>query len=108
MNNSLTVAPPHRAEVWVAGETYEPYIGRWSRVVARDFIDWLVLPFGGRWLDVGCGSGALSQTIAARAKPTNVIGLDPSDHFIAFARGHNEDRRLIFQTGDAQSLRFQT
>jgi SAM-dependent methyltransferase len=106
MSHSLTVSPSHRADVWAAGEAYEPYVGRWSRLVARDFIDWLALPSGGRWLDLGCGTGALTQAIATRAEPTNVIGLDPSDRFIAFARSHVQDRRIIFQAGDAQVLPF--
>jgi SAM-dependent methyltransferase len=106
MSHSLPVAPSQRADVWAAGEAYEPYVGRWSRLVAGEFIDWLALPSGGRWLDVGCGTGALAQTIAARAEPTNVIGLDASDRFTAFARGHAQDRRIIFQTGDAQALPF--
>lgn len=27
-------------EEWATGIAYEPYIGRWSRLVARRFIDW--------------------------------------------------------------------
>jgi SAM-dependent methyltransferase len=106
MNRSHAAAPSDRAEVWDAGEAYEPYVGRWSRLVARDFIDWLALPSGGRWLDVGCGTGALTQTIAARTEPVAVTGLDPSDRFIAFARRQIPDRRVSFQTADAQALPF--
>jgi SAM-dependent methyltransferase len=106
MNRSITVASPHRADVWAAGEAYEPYVGRWSRLVAREFIDWLGLPSGDHWLDVGCGTGALTQTIAARSKPASVTGLDPSDRFIAYARRQTHDRRVRFQTGDAQALPF--
>jgi SAM-dependent methyltransferase len=106
MNGSVTVASPHRADVWAAGDAYEPYVGRWSRLVAREFIDWLALPSGGHWLDLGCGTGALTQTIAARGKPATVTGLDPSDRFIAFARRQTQDRRVHFQTGDAQALPF--
>src|SRR5262252_830058 len=105
MNHTLTVAPLHRADVWAAGEAYEPYVGRWSRLVARDFIDWLALQSGGRWLDVGCGTGALTEVIAARAEPS-ILCLDPSGRFIALARRHVQDRRIIFQTGDAQTLPF--
>ena len=106
MDASMTMEPVNRPDVWAAGEAYEPYVGRWSRLVARDFIDWLALPSGGRWLDFGCGTGALTQTIVARTAPATVAGLDPSDQFIAFARRQTQDRRVGFQTGDAQALPF--
>ena len=48
---------------WDSGDAYEPYVGRWSRLVAREFVKWLALPPGSRWLDVGCGTGALTQTL---------------------------------------------
>lgn len=44
--------------VWSGGEAYEPYVGRWSRLVAKEFLRWLQAPGGGAWLDVGCGTGA--------------------------------------------------
>jgi ubiquinone/menaquinone biosynthesis C-methylase UbiE len=52
-----------RTEVWASGDAYEPYVGRWSRLVAREFLAWLAVPPGQRWLDVGCGTGALSSTL---------------------------------------------
>src|SRR4051794_17378883 len=51
------------ADIWATGAAHEPYVGRWSRLVAREFIQWLAVPPESRWLDVGCGTGALSQTI---------------------------------------------
>lgn len=71
------------ADVWSAGDAYEPYVGRWSRLVAREFLAWLAVPAGGRWLDVGCGTGALSQTILAVASPSAVHGVDSSEGFSA-------------------------
>jgi SAM-dependent methyltransferase len=100
----LAQAP--RSEVWAAGAAYEPYVGRWSRLVARDFIDWLDAPADRRWLDVGCGTGALVQEILAHAKPAAVVGLDASEGFVAYARAHTQDRRATFELGDAQSLPF--
>ena len=50
-----------RKDVWAAGDLYEPYVGRWSRLVARPFLDWLAVPEGRDWLDVGCGTGALTE-----------------------------------------------
>jgi hypothetical protein len=56
-----------RKDVWASGDAYEPYVGRWSRLVARDFVDWLGIPAGGRWLDVGCGTSAAGQAVALLA-----------------------------------------
>jgi len=106
MDQSNTMAPTQPRDVWAAGQAYEPYMGRWSRLVARDFVDWLALPSGARWLDIGCGTGALTQTIAARAAPAAVMGLDRSDGFVAFAGQDAWGRHIVFQTGDAQSLPF--
>jgi SAM-dependent methyltransferase len=100
------LAHARSSEVWAAGAAYEPYVGRWSRRVAADFIGWLSLPANRRWLDVGCGTGALTQAIAVRATPAAVVGLDPSDGFLAYARAHTQDERVKFQHGDAQSLPY--
>jgi SAM-dependent methyltransferase len=91
-------------DVWAEGEQYERYVGRWSRLVARDFLDWLGLPPGLRWLDVGCGTGELSRAVAERAKADQVVGLDLSAGFLAYARRISGDRRLRFERGDAQAL----
>ena len=48
---------------WGAADRYEPYAGRWSRLVALDFVGWLGIVPGAGWLDVGCGTGALSSAI---------------------------------------------
>lgn len=99
---------PRVADVWTGATAYEGYVGRWSRLVAREFLDWLAVPLGGRWLDVGCGTGALSETILAAADPCEVVGIDPSGGYVAHAREHVTDGRARFQTGDAQDLPFDT
>ena len=98
------MATTERKDVWASGDAYEPYVGRWSRLVARDFVDWLGVAGGRRWLDVGCGTGALCQTILERAAPQSLLGIDPSDGFIAHARRAIGDTRAEFRVGDAQSL----
>ena len=99
---SPTQQPP---ATWAAGDRYEPYVGRWSRRAAPEFLAWLALPAGKRWLDVGCGTGALSQTILANAQPAGVAGVDPSEGFLAFARARVPQAE--FHVGDAQALTFE-
>lgn len=89
---------------WASGDLYEPYVGRWSRLVVQKFLTWLDRPVGGHWLDVGCGTGALSQTILNICNPQVVKGIDRSDGFVAYARGKVNDPRVTFDVGDAQSL----
>jgi len=80
--------PIARAEVWAAGDTYEPYVGRWSRLVAREFLSWLDAPRGKDWVDVGCGTGALTQAILDAARPRSVLGVDASAAFVEYAKTH--------------------
>lgn len=91
-------------DVWEKGNFYEPYVGRWSRLVAREFIRWLAVPEGGQWLDVGCGTGALSQSVLELANPQNLKGIDRSDGFVEFARRQVDDPRAQFEVGDARAL----
>jgi SAM-dependent methyltransferase len=93
-----------RREIWASSAGYEPFMGRWSRLVAREFLAWLAVPPGSRWLDVGCGTGALSQMILQVAEPSAVMGIDPSPAYIAFAQESLADTRARFLVGDGQSL----
>ncbi|HSA81758.1 MAG TPA: methyltransferase domain-containing protein [Geminicoccaceae bacterium] len=93
-----------RRDIWAAGDRYERYVGRWSRLVARDFIAWLDPPPRLRWLDVGCGTAALSAGILAAAEPEALFGVDPSEGFLVLARAQTKDARVRFEPGDAQSL----
>lgn len=96
--------PTQPQDAWASGDAYEPYVGRWSRLVARPFLAWLALPPGGRWLDVGCGTGALSATILRHAAPSLVKGIDRSAEYSAFAQARIHDARAQFDVGDAQAL----
>jgi SAM-dependent methyltransferase len=95
-------------EVWASGDSYEPYVGRWSRLIAKEFIRWLALPENSRWLDVGCGTGALSQTILEIANPKNIKGIDRSEDYVEFARSRINDSRAGFEVGNAQMLSFES
>lgn len=92
-------------DTWESGDSYEPYIGRWSRLVAREFIQWLAIPKHRQWLDVGSGTGALSQTILDLASPKRVKGIDRSEDYVEFTRNQVNDPQAEFEVGNAQSLR---
>jgi SAM-dependent methyltransferase len=94
----------NQTDTWAQGDAYEPYVGRWSRLVAADFLDWLATPPGGDWLDVGCGTGALTRAILQQAAPASVTGIDPTVGFVAYAREHVKDSRARFEVGDAMAL----
>ncbi|GAA4171888.1 class I SAM-dependent methyltransferase [Phytohabitans flavus] len=91
-------------EVWARGDAYEAYVGRWSRRVAAQFVRWLDVPAGRRWLDVGCGTGALSATVLTLTDPAEVTGVDPSDGFLATAHAQVADPRVSLMAGDARAL----
>jgi SAM-dependent methyltransferase len=91
-------------DVWAAGDSYEPYVGRWSRLVAAEFVSWLSVPAKSDWLDVGCGTGALTRVILETADPRTVRGVDPSPNFIEYARARISGRLVSFEVGDAQAI----
>ncbi len=91
-------------EILTAGSAYASFMGRWSRVVAREFLAWLAIPPGCRWLDVGCGTGTLSAMILESASPSEVQGVDPSEASVAYAQSTITDSRTRFMVGDALAL----
>ena len=93
---------------WERGSPYERYIGRWSRPVAAAFVDWLAVGRGHDWVDVGCGTGALSAAILAGAAPASVVGIDPSADFVAGAAARVADRRARFTLGAAGAIPLET
>lgn len=91
-------------DVWASGEAYESYVGRWSRLVASQFLKWLAVPAGQAWLDIGCGTGALTRVILENAHPRLVKGIDSAEGFISYVSTSITDSRASFQIGDAQKI----
>ena len=89
--------PAPVSDTWESGSPYERYIGRWSRRVAPLFLSWLNVPAGRRWLDVGCGTGALCAAIVDRCSPSSVTGVEPSEGFLRTARENLGGRATLLQ-----------
>jgi len=93
-------------KLFTDGEAYERMMGRWSRRVGGTFLDWLDVPKGLRWLDVGCGNGAFTEELIARCAPAAVVAIDPSQDQLAYARAQARAEMADFRVGDAQELAF--
>lgn len=98
------MAEASRHDSWQAGDSYDAYMGRWSRKIAPRFIEWLDAPEDQEWLEIGCGTGALSEAILAQGRPKSLISIDSSEGFIARARQNVVDDRVVFEVGDGQAL----
>jgi ubiquinone/menaquinone biosynthesis C-methylase UbiE len=70
------------------------------------FLDWLAVPAGREWLDVGCGNGAFTERVTARCSPSRIVAVDPSEGQLAFARTRLRNPVVTFQTASAQDLPF--
>lgn len=91
------------SDTWNHGDPYERYVGRRSRRVAPLFLAWLDLPAGCRWLDVGCGTGALCAVIADHCSPSSVVGVESSEGSLRTAR-ENLGSRAVLRQGDAARI----
>jgi SAM-dependent methyltransferase len=94
------------ADRWTSGADYDQWMGRWSRLLAHEFLNWLALPASLRWIDICCGSGIVTESIAAHSAPASVVGVDVSPEQISFAREQRARTNVTFETADAMALRF--
>lgn len=99
----MQLPPP---DVWASGVAYEPFIGRWSRLVAREFLTWLAVDPDMLWLDVGCGTGAITEAVLTTAAAAHVFAVDASPAYTAHARARTSDPRAAFAVADARALPF--
>ena len=89
------------------GKAYERMMGRWSKRVGVQFLEWLAAPKGLNWVEVGCGNGAFTEELIAYCAPSAVSAVDPSEGQLSFARTRPAAKlaqfRLARRTGAAIS-----
>lgn len=91
-------------DAWSAGQSYEHYMGRWSRKIAAEFLTWLEPPRNVGWLEIGCGTGALTDAILTKCAPLAITATDQSPDFVGHAQAAITDPRAKFATADALAL----
>jgi len=104
---SVRPVAPRAANVvdrWAIGSAYEAFMGRWSRPLAKQFVERLGVEPRCHWLDVGCGTGALTAAICEFGRPASVVACDPSGPFLEAASSTLADKRVMFELGDGEHL----
>jgi SAM-dependent methyltransferase len=91
-----------KSDLWSNTDAYENYMGRWSQKVAPLFLQWLDAPTDSSWVDIGCGTGGLTELIARTCKPSSVLGVDTAEGFIEVARSRVKNAE--FRVGSADNL----
>lgn len=94
--------PSNKPDLWGATDKYEMYMGRWSKEVAPLFLKWLNAPIQKSWIDIGCGTGGLSENISALCNASRILGVDSSEGFVKAAQGRLKN--ADFSVGSADNL----
>ena len=94
------------AKMFAASAGYERFMGRWSRLLAPPYVEFAGVKNGDRVLDVGTGTGSLAAVVEARMPASEIVGVDPSEGFVTYARKNAKSPRSHFEVGDAQALKF--
>ncbi|MGO4523423.1 class I SAM-dependent methyltransferase [Microvirga sp. 2MCAF35] len=89
-----------------SADAYEQLMGRWSRRLARPFLEFAGLEAGERVLDVGCGTGSLTFTMSRVADVGRIDAIDFSEVYVEAARQRNSDPRIAIAQGDVCDLAF--
>jgi SAM-dependent methyltransferase len=98
--------PEHHTGMFADADSYERFMGRWSRLVASRYVDFALIHDGNLVLDVGCGTGALASTIVSLKPHCRVNGIDPSPEYVSYAKTRSAGTAIVYQVGDAQRLTF--
>jgi ubiquinone/menaquinone biosynthesis C-methylase UbiE len=98
----------HKSDPWSSGNQYEKFMGRWSNLVAGKFLAWLDIFPGSSWLDVGCGTGAITKLILETSQPKKVVSIDSSPDFIFQVQQLITNPVASFQVGTAEALELES
>ncbi len=91
---------------WNDGDPYEYFMGRWSKLMASEFLSWLNMPSLSSCLEIGCGTGALSEAIYKYSEPKQFCSIDPSEGFINKAKERLQGKGE-FIVGNVSELPFE-
>ncbi|MES2562909.1 MAG: class I SAM-dependent methyltransferase [Pseudomonadota bacterium] len=94
------------AHTFADSDAYERFMGRWSRAVGPQFLDWVSAPTSANWLDVGCGTGILTELIFEHCTPAAVFGIDPQRAQIEYAKRQPIAQRATLRVANAEALPF--
>jgi len=92
------------AALFANARAYEAQMGRWSALLVPLFAHFAQMTDGGRVLDVGCGTGALVRMVAAMTRHSEIVGLDPAQPFLAYARAQCAYPQITFDRGSTLDL----
>jgi len=96
--------PGKKSDLWGNADAYENYMGRWSKKVAPLFLQWLDASGNKSWIDIGCGTGGLTELIANTCEPDSIIGVDMAEGFIEIARDRVKEADFRIESADKLSL----
>ena len=91
-------------DAWNEASNYERYVGRWSRRVAPQFLAWLNPENNRTWIDVGCGTGALSHAILTTCTPHRLLSVDRSADYVAAVTNRSIEATTWRVAADARDL----
>lgn len=99
-------APVTSSESFDDAASYDRFMGRWSRMVAPAFLGFACTGPVETALDVGCGTGALVDTLTQRLPGCRVTGIDLSANLVAACREWFPSARYRFDCADATALPY--